>query len=271
MTIYTGASLWNESSHLQVHILNPRWQPSDAAHETRPPERGKQESSIGAEVYQSAGPARLPQHRRQLLYRKSNVRIQYGQECAFPECLCFQTRPRPFTDSGENARGTWVAGPRVSLLPPLDAGSQWYLPLEVVQLVHKSEVYVFSVVQTFNKEYTQFRKKRNVNFKMRLKHKWNIVVSFEIQVCVMFDILCKCLHSLTVREIRDKHPCLHWLHELLTLTIVDTNSRTRAATCRMMIPSSNSSIFQEELDINEEQSRCFRLVRHGCVVVVPTP
>ena len=38
-----------------------------------------------------------------------------------------------------------------------------------------------------------------------------------------------------------------------------------------MIPNSNSSIFLEELDINEEQSRCVRLVGQGCVVVVPTP
>lgn len=40
---------------------------------------------------------------------------------------------------------------------------------------------------------------------------------------------------------------------LLTLAIVDTNRRTRAATCRKMIPSSKSSIFSDDLDSNEKR------------------
>ena len=66
---------------------------------------------------------------------------------------------------------------------------------------------------------------------------------------------------------------------LLTLTIVDTNRRTRAATCRRMIPSSRSSIFTDDLDSNEKRRECLSacvcvcvcvcvdvsLVGHGCV------
>lgn len=36
--------------------------------------------------------------------------------------------------------------------------------------------------------------------------------------------------------------------DVLTLTIVDTKSRTSAARCSRMIPSSSSSIFSEELE-----------------------
>lgn len=42
---------------------------------------------------------------------------------------------------------------------------------------------------------------------------------------------------------------------LLTLTIVDTNKRTRPAMCRRMIPSSRSSIFSDDLDSNEKRRR----------------
>lgn len=62
---------------------------------------------------------------------------------------------------------------------------------------------------------------------------------------------------------------------LLTLTIVDTNRRTRAATCRRMIPSSRSSIFTDDLDSKEKRRVCLSecvcvcvdvsLVGHGCV------
>ena len=54
---------------------------------------------------------------------------------------------------------------------------------------------------------------------------------------------------------------------LLTLTIVDTNRRTRAATCRRMIPSSRSSIFTDDLDSNEKRRECLSACVCVCVCV----
>lgn len=66
---------------------------------------------------------------------------------------------------------------------------------------------------------------------------------------------------------------------LLTLTIVETNRRTRAAMCSRMIPRSRSSILADGLDRSEERREplsasecaCVRVsvdvssVGHGCV------
>lgn len=55
---------------------------------------------------------------------------------------------------------------------------------------------------------------------------------------------------------------LVWTHVALTLTIVETNRRTRAAMCRRMIPRSSSSIFADGL-IGTRRGECVR----ACVSV----
>lgn len=54
---------------------------------------------------------------------------------------------------------------------------------------------------------------------------------------------------------------------LLTLTIVDTNRRTRAATCRKMIPISRTSIFTGDLRSDGKRRQCVSHSEYGCECV----
>lgn len=63
-----------------------------------------------------------------------------------------------------------------------------------------------------------------------------------------------CRHQFIVQILKTAPGQINVTVFLLTLTIVDTNRRTRPAMCRRMIPSSRSSIFSGDLDSNEKRS-----------------
>lgn len=73
-----------------------------------------------------------------------------------------------------------------------------------------------------------------------------MLVSLHVHTCQTHTAISRYVEHL-ISSGRTQISSVWGTHVALTLTIVDTNRRTRAAMCRRMIPRSSTSIFTDDL------------------------